>query len=75
MVPVKALAEVGVKKMIVGGMGATPLAICDEIGMTVYFAPKHQYPAVSDVARAFESGKLPVMNEDQACGGGSKCHH
>ena len=75
MVPVRALAEAGVKKMVVGGMGATPLAICSEIGMTVYFAPKNEYALVSDVAAAFEAGKLAVMNDDQACGGGSNCHH
>ena len=75
MVPVRALAEAGVKKMVVGGMGAMPLAICSEIGMTVYFAPKSEYALVKDVAAAFEAGKLTVMNEDQACGGGSNCHH
>lgn len=75
MVPVRTLAEAGVKKMIVGGMGGTPLAICSEIGMTVYFAPKNKYALVSDVAAAFEAGKLPVMNDDQACSGGSNCHH
>ncbi len=75
MVPVRALAEAGVKKMIVGGMGGTPLAICTEIGMTVYFAPKNQYALVTDVAAAFVEGKLPVMNYEQACQGGSNCNH
>ena len=75
MAPVRALAEAGVKKIIVGGMGATPLAICSEIGVAVYFAPKNEYTLVSDVAAAFAAGKLSVMNENQACGGGSNCHH
>ncbi|MBU0946237.1 MAG: dinitrogenase iron-molybdenum cofactor biosynthesis protein [Proteobacteria bacterium] len=75
MAPVRALAEAGVKKMIVGGMGGTPLAICSELGLTVYFAAKNEYTLVSDVAAAFIDGKLPVMNSDQACSGGSKCHH
>lgn len=75
MAPVRALSEAGVKKIIVGGMGATPLALCDEIGMTVYFAPKDEYSLVSDVAAAFVEGKLPTMGHDQACGGGSNCHH
>lgn len=75
MTPVRALAEAGVKKMIVGGMGATPLAICSELGLTVYFAAKNEYASVSDVAAAFVEGKLPVMNFDQACNGGSSCHH
>ncbi len=75
MVPVRALAEAGVKKMIVGGMGGTPLAICSELGLTVYFAAKSEYALVSDVATAFVDGKLQVMNAEQACGGGSKCNH
>lgn len=75
MAPVRALAEAGVGKLIVGGMGGTPLALCSEIGMAVYFAPKNEYALVSDVAEAFVEGKLPVMNHDQACNGGSNCHH
>lgn len=75
MTPVRALAEAGVKKMIVGGMGAMPLAICSEIGLTVYFAAKNEYALVGDVAAAFVEGKLPEMNPDQACNGGSNCHH
>ncbi len=75
MTPVRALAETGVKKMVVGGMGAMPLAICSEIGLTVYFAQKDTYPTVGDVAQAFFDGKLPEMNPDQACNGGSSCHH
>ncbi len=75
MVPVKALAEAGVKKMIVGGMGGRPLAMCDEIGMTVYFASKDEYGLVSDVAKAYTEGKLPEMNSSQACKGGGNCHH
>ena len=75
MTPVRALAEAGVKKMIVGGMGAMPLAICSEIGLTVYYAPQNDYALVKDVAEAYVEGKLQVMNADQACGGGSNCHH
>jgi len=75
MTPVRALAEAGVKKMIVGGMGAMPLAICSEIGLTVYFAAKNEYVSVGDVAKAFVDGKLPEMNSDQACNGGGNCHH
>lgn len=75
MTPVRALAAAGVKKMIVGGMGAMPLAICSELGLTVYFAARNEYASVADVAEAFVAGKLPVMNADQACGGGKNCHH
>lgn len=74
MAPVRALAEAGVKNIIVGGMGGTPLALCSEIGMTVYFAPANEYALVRDVAEAFVGKKLPVMNHDQACQGGN-CHH
>ena len=75
MTPVRALAEAGVKKMIVGGMGAMPLAICSEIGLTVYFAAKNEYVLVGDVAAAFIEGKLSEINSDQACNRGSNCHH
>lgn len=75
MVPVKALAEAGVKKMIVGGMGARPLSMCGEIGMEVYYAPKSEYTKVSDVSQAFTEGKLVSMMTEQACKGGGKCHH
>jgi predicted Fe-Mo cluster-binding NifX family protein len=75
MTPVRALAEAGVKKMIVGGMGAMPLAICSEIGLQVYFAPKNEYTHVGDVAAAYVGGQLVEMNADQACNGGSNCHH
>lgn len=75
MTPVRALAEAGVKKMIVGGMGAMPLAICSELGLAVYFAAKNEYASVGDVAEAFVEGKLPEMSSDQACGGGSNCNH
>ncbi len=73
--PVQALAEAGVKKLIVGGMGGRPLEICGDMGMTVYHAALNQYPLVGDVATAFAKGELVEMNVDQACGGGSACHH
>ncbi len=75
MAPVKALAEAGVKKMIVGGMGGRPLAMCNEIGMEVFFAPKAEYDSVDEVARAFVKNKLAKMSTDQACTGGGNCHH
>jgi predicted Fe-Mo cluster-binding NifX family protein len=75
MAPVKVLAEAGVKKMIVGGMGGNPLSMCAEIGMTVFFAARDKYALVSDVAAAFIGGELPEMNTDQVCKGGGNCHH
>ena len=75
MVPVKVLAEQGVEAIIVGGMGARPLAGFAEEGITVYFAHKQQFSTVEDVAHAFVAGDLPIMNPGEACKGGGNCHH
>ncbi len=75
MVPVQALAEQGVEAIIVGGIGARPLAGMAEAGITVYFAHQQQFPTVEDVANAFVAGNLPIMQPTQACKGGSNCHH
>ncbi len=75
MVPVKVLAEQGVQAIIVGGMGARPLAGFAEVGIQVYFAHQQQYPTVQDVADAFVAGNLPVMQPGQACKGSGNCHH
>ncbi len=75
MVPVKVLAEQGVQAIIVGGMGARPLGGFAEVGITVYFAHKEQYPTVENVANAFVAGNLPIMQPTQTCKGGSNCHH
>lgn len=75
MVPVKALAKAGVKKVIVSGMGQRPLSMCAEIGMSVFFAEKGKYGSVADVATAFTAGDLPEIRADQACTGGGLCHH
>ncbi len=75
MAPVQALADAGVKRMIVGGMGGRPLAMCTQLGVRVYFANTNEHPFVSDVADAFTAGKLTVMDDSQACGGGAACDH
>ncbi len=75
MIPVKALAKAGVKKVIVSGMGQRPLTMCAEIGMGVFFAEKGKYSSVADVVMAFTAGDLPEINADQACTGGGLCHH
>ncbi|MBU0681126.1 MAG: dinitrogenase iron-molybdenum cofactor biosynthesis protein [Proteobacteria bacterium] len=75
MVPVKVLAEAGVQAIIVGGMGARPLAGFAEVGITVYFAHKQQFPTVDDVVNAFVAGNLPVMQPTEVCKGGGNCHH
>ncbi|MDR9500726.1 MAG: NifB/NifX family molybdenum-iron cluster-binding protein [Desulfurivibrionaceae bacterium] len=75
MVPVKVLAEQGVQAIIVGGMGARPLAGFAEAGITVYFAHKEQFPSVEEAANAFMAGNLPIMQPTEACQGGGGCHH
>lgn len=75
MVPVKTLSATGAQAIVVGGIGARPLAGFAEEGIDVYFAPREQIRTVSEVMTAFLEGNLPVMQPGQACKGGGNCHH
>ena len=75
MVPVKTLSGTGAHAIVVGGIGARPLAGFAEEGIDVYFAPREQIRTVSEVMDAFLQGNLPIMQPGQACKGGSNCHH
>lgn len=75
MVPVKTLSDAGVNIIIVGGIGARPMQAFAEVGIDVYWADKKSIPTAADVMAKFSAGQLPKMNVDQACNGGSKCHH
>lgn len=75
MVPVQTLRDSGAHAIVVGGIGARPLAGFAEVGIDVYFAPREQIRTVDDVMTAFLAGNLPVMQPGQACKGGSNCHH
>lgn len=68
MVPVNLLAEHNVKALIVGGIGMRPLMGFKQVGIDVYYdAERTQIqPVVEDLI----AGELPVIGDDQVCGGG-----
>jgi predicted Fe-Mo cluster-binding NifX family protein len=75
MVPVQTLKDFGANAIVVGGIGARPLAGFAEVGIEVYFAPREQIRTVEEVVAAFLAGNLPIMQPGQSCKGGGDCHH
>ena len=75
MIPVNTLRDAGADIIVVGGIGARPMQGFAEVGIDVYWADKNSIPTAGDVMEKFCAGQLPKMNTDQACGGGSNCHH
>ncbi len=69
--PVKLLASLGATEIVVGGMGARPLAFFGDMGITVY--ADQELPTVKEVVDALLQDRVPVMSARQVCGGGS-CH-
>ena len=69
--PVRLLASLGATEIVVGGMGARPLAFFSEMGITVY--ADQELPTVREAVDALLQGNVPVMSAMQVCGGGS-CH-
>ena len=68
MVPVNLLASHNVKALIVGGIGMRPLMGFKQVGVDVYHDATQQQirPVVEDLIE----GKLPMISDDQVCGGG-----
>ncbi len=68
MVPVQLLAENNVQKLIVGGIGMRPLMGFKQVGIEVYYDGERREirPVVEDMV----ADKLPVIQENQVCGGG-----
>ena len=68
MVPVNLLAQNNVNALIVGGIGTRPLMGFRQVGINVYYdATRPEIkPAVEDLI----DGKLPIIEDDQVCGGG-----
>jgi len=68
MVPVNFLAEHKVNALIVGGIGMRPLMGFRQVGIDVYHdATRYEIrPVVQDLI----AGKLPIISDDQVCGGG-----
>jgi predicted Fe-Mo cluster-binding NifX family protein len=68
MVPVNLLANNKVTALIVGGIGLRPLMGFNQVGIDVYHdATRAEIrPVVEDLI----AGELPLIQEDQVCGGG-----
>ncbi len=68
MVPVNLLASHNVKALIVGGIGMRPLMGFKQAGIDVYYDSERMEtrPVVEDLI----AGTLPVIGDDQVCGGG-----
>lgn len=68
MVPVQLLAGNKVQHLIGGGIGMRPLMGFKQVGIDVYYDRERRdiRPVVEDMI----ADKLPVIAEDQVCGGG-----
>jgi len=68
MVPVNLLADNNVTSLIVGGIGMRPLMGFNQVGIDVFYDVDRAdiRPVVEDLI----SGKLPIITNDQVCGGG-----
>jgi predicted Fe-Mo cluster-binding NifX family protein len=68
MVPVNLLAEHKVNALIVGGIGMRPLMGFRQVGIDVYYDVTRTEikPVVDDLL----AGELPLIEENQVCGGG-----
>ncbi len=72
MVPVNLLASYEVKALIVGGIGLRPLMGFKQVGIDVYHDAERAEikPVVEDLIK----GELPLIAQDQVCGGGAGAH-
>ncbi|MFN2355146.1 MAG: NifB/NifX family molybdenum-iron cluster-binding protein [Desulfopila sp.] len=68
MVPVQLLAENKVQRLVVGGIGMRPLMGFKQVGIDVYYDGERRdiRPVVEDMM----SESLPMIGDDQVCGGG-----
>lgn len=73
MVPVNLLASHNVKALIVGGIGMRPLMGFKQVGVDVYHDAVR--PQIRLVVEDLISGKLPMISDDQVCGGGGGAVH
>lgn len=70
MVPVNLLAGQQVNALIVGGIGMRPLMGFRQAGIDVYYDATR--PEIRPVVEDLIAGKLPLIGDDQVCGGGAK---
>ena len=68
MVPVNLLADNQVNALIVGGIGMRPLMGFKNVGIDVYYDAERA--AIRPVVEDLISGKLPIISDNQVCGGG-----
>jgi len=68
MVPVNLLASNKVTALIVGGIGLRPLMGFKQVGIDVYHDATR--PEIRPVVEDLIAGQLPLIQEDQVCGGG-----
>jgi len=68
MVPVNLVASHNVKALIVGGIGMRPLMGFKQVGVDVYHDETR--PQIRPVVEDLIEGKLPMISDDQVCGGG-----
>ncbi len=68
MVPVNLLAGHNVQALVVGGIGMRPLMGFRQVGIEVYYDGTR--PEIRPVVEDLIAGKLPLIAEDQVCGGG-----
>lgn len=69
MVPVNLLAQHRVQALVVGGIGMRPLMGFRQVGIAVYHDAER--PAIRPVVEDLIAGRLPLIGDDQVCGG----HH
>ena len=68
MVPVNLLEEHKVNALIVGGIGMRPLMGFRQVGIDVYHDSNR--PEIRPVVEDLIAGKLPIIGDNQVCGGG-----
>lgn len=70
MVPVNLLADNEVNALVVGGIGMRPLMGFRQVGIDVYYDTQRAdiEPVVMDLIQ----GNLPIIQNDQVCGGGGQ---
>jgi predicted Fe-Mo cluster-binding NifX family protein len=68
MVPVNFLAQQQVNALVVGGIGMRPLMGFQQVGIDVYYDATR--PEIRPVVEDLIAGRLPVIGEEQVCGGG-----
>ena len=73
MVPVNLLAEAGVNALVVGGIGMRPLMGFKQVGVDVYHDAVR--PQIRTVVEDLINGRLPMISDDQVCGGGGGAVH